>query len=316
MNLSLPVDCVVADRNAFADKSERRLRAEWTFNGTVRELGDIVSFNAAVSAGGSRAAITMAWPREKNPRLAGDWSGVLAPNDGARVTVWLSGGDADARREARLFTGVMDPDGIVETYSAQVETIDIRLEDVTGVAMRRPHEISNALAVDLIDPHSAAKSALGAIPFVLLFPVTTVGGCLDVYPNALMASDDVLIRRQEAALPLRGRRRMRYGGRDGWIIYAAGAEPRAGGPFEARYPAAEWDFMFDGRSILAGMTVDPRHIRFSTATINPYVDIGSRVRVSHPPASIGETAEVEEINWAFTPRTERMTLKCLRQATP
>ncbi|MBI5178814.1 MAG: hypothetical protein HZA04_06100 [Nitrospinae bacterium] len=319
MNYSIPLHAVIANRKWEGALFQRSLsaarqgfRAVWTFNGAEHDIGAITAFNGNTSFSGTHAVITIAWPDDKNPRTGGNWWQLLAPDDTARVKVYLTHRNGPNGMEAPLMLGVPIPDGTSETYGGGRETIDLRLEDITGAAGRKRNYPAPSTLAPTIDARSAASTILGDIPFVCTYPLDPVDSCLERYPNALMAADNILIAQQDKLNPLAGQKRIRYGDRDGKIVYRLIEDPATGAPFTKRFPANAHDFQYTGAHILGGLTVEPRHIHFTATRINPYLDLGSRIRIVYPRAALDEIVEIIDMGWRSP---DLVALKCRRQFT-
>ncbi len=308
-------DAALAEASAARPKGlATRLAAVWDAPGTpAAPLGSIVSFSGGTSFAGTWAALALAWPDERNPRTMGDWWRLLVPDDTARVTVSLALAHGGAAQSVPLLKAVPAPDGAVEIYGGR-ETMELRLQDVTAVAARMTAYALPAVAAATVDPGTVAATVLGGIAYSCLYPAGMVDGCLERFPNALMAADDVLVRQQDSQSPLAGQRRIRYGDRDGRIVYRLVEDPATGAPFAAAPPFAAYDCRYTGAQ-LERLAIEGRYLRVTTPFINPYLDLGSRLHLAVPRARVDETVEVHEIRWSAIPGGEQMTLKCRRAHT-
>ncbi len=320
MNHSVPIHATIANpaiANAVTDpsrgKAVSRLVASWEHPGGSADMGPLAAFNGGTSFSGTYAALTLGWPAEINPRTTGAWWQRLVPDDVARVTISLACQTPDAAAVVPLLKAVPVPDGALEQYGGR-ETVELRLQDVTGVAGRMTNYPVPTLFTSTVNPHTVAKSVLAGIEYICLYNTGPVDGCLERFPNALMAADDVLIRQQDAQTAWNGRRRIRYGDREGNIVYRAAEDPPLGAPFTLNAAFAQFDFEYGPRHI-TGLALEGRYLRVTTPFINPYIDLTSRVRLVVPRANLDEIVEVHEIRWAANPGGEMTTLKCRRQYT-
>lgn len=320
MNHTVPIRAMIANpfiAGAVTAPSRRatvsRLTASWEHGGASADMGALAAFNGGTSFSGTYAALTLGWPAEINPRTAGAWWQRLVPDDAARVTISLACQTPDASAVAPLLKAVPVPDGALEQYGGR-ETVELRLQDVTGVAARMTAYTLPAIFTNTVNPHTVAKSVLADIGYVCLYNTAPVDGCLERFPNALMAADDVLIRQQDARAALAGQKRIRYGDRDGNIVYRAAEDPPIGAPFVSGGTFSQYDFEYGPRHI-GGLALEGRYLRVTTPFINPYIDLASRIRLVVPRASLDEIVEVHEIRWMANPGEELTTLKCRRQYT-
>lgn len=289
----------------------KRLRALWSVGGADTDLGTIAGFGGGTSFSGTRASLTLAWPAEKNPRNSGGWNSLLVPDDAVRVKLSvimrLGGGEL----EVPLLTGVPSPNGISENYGGKRETVVVRIEDVTGVAMRDTGYSVPYIATGKVSATFVASSVL-PVPYVCLYPTVNVSGCVERFPNALAAADDALITQQDRLNPLTGQRRVRYGDRDGRIVYRLVEESETAS-FNSSYPDAGGDFGYAEQSLASGLNVAPMYARLTLPRINPYLDLGSIISTTFGRAGISEQLQAREINWRVMPRLERMTIKGRRE---
>ena len=239
------------------------------------------------------------------------WNSLLVPDDAVRiklsVIMRLTGGEL----EIPLLTGIPSPNGITESYGGKRETVEIRIEDVTGAAMRDTAYPVPYVPTGSVSATFVASSVL-PVPYVCLYPTVNVSGCIERFPNALAAADDALITQQDRLNPLTGQKRMRYGDRDGRIVYRLMEESETAS-FNSPYPDAGGDFGYAGQSLAGGFGVEPLYARLTLPRINPYLDLGSIISTSFARAGIGEQLQVREINWRVMPREERMTIKGRRE---
>lgn len=288
----------------------KRLKVVWIEpDSTEHDLGTVAGFSGGTSFTGTHGSITLAWPDYKNPRTTGDWWNILIPDDDAKINVYLVVQTPSGEVEIPLISGVPSPDGISELYSSKREVLEIRIEDVTGVASRN----SNQTTPDGCTSQPAPD--MPDIPTVVTYPVEPADSCSPAYPNQLLAKDEELITQQEKNNPLCGRKRVRYGDRDGRIVYRYAGNPRRGDAFFSNFPADEYDFEITEKKLLSGLRVEPDYIRFSISRINPYIDLASRLKISFPRAGLDEIVEVHEIGYRVMPSEERMTFKTRRQLT-
>ena len=320
MNLTVPIRMTLANpfiADAVAAPSRRgtvsRLTASWEHHGASADMGPLAAFNGGASFSGTYAALTLGWPAELNPRTTGAWWQRLVPDDAARVTISLACQTPNVAAVVPLLKAVPVPDGAIEQYGGR-ETVELRLQDVTGAAARMTDYTVPSVFAATVDPHTVAKSALADIWYVCLYDTGPVDGCLERFPNALMAADDVLIRQQDSLAALAGRRRIRYGDRDGNIVYRVVEDPGTGAPFALNGIFSQFDFEYGPRHIIS-LTLEGRYLHVTTPFINPYVDLASRIRLLVPRANLDEIVEVHEIRWTANPGGESMTLKCRRQYT-
>lgn len=294
-------------------KTVTRLAAAWEHAGQTADMGPIASFNGGTSFSGSHASLSLAWPDEINPRTAGGWWNRLVPDDAARVAVSLAVKTPAGETSVPLLYAVPAPDGALEQYGGR-ETVDIRLQDVTAVAARAIDYPLPFVNTDTVDPLPAAAAILGNVPHVCLFGTLPVDGCLTRFPNALAAADDILIRQQDVQVVAAGLKRIRYGDRNGVIVYRMAEDPPIGAPFSASGRFTEYDFEY-GPHQVHRLILEGAFLRITTPFINPYVDLTSRIRLIVPRANLDEVVEVQDIRWAMNPGQELMTLKCRRQYT-
>lgn len=320
MNHAVPIRATLANRfiaDAVTGSSRHtfvsRLAASWEQPGASTDMGPLAAFNGGTSFSGTYAALTLGWPAEINPRTTGAWWQRLVPDDAARVTISLACRTPDAAAVAPLLKAVPVPDGAVEQYGAR-ETVELRLQDVTGVAARMTNYALPPLFTDTVNPHTVAKSVLGGIGYICLYNTAPVDGCLERFPNALMAADDVMIRQQDAQAALAGQKRIRYGDRDGNIVYRAVEDPGIGAPFALNGLFSQFDFEYGPRHV-TNLTLEGRYLRVTTPFINPYLDLASRIRLIIPHANLDEIVEIHEIRWSANSGGEMTTLKCRRQYT-
>ncbi|MDH5542993.1 MAG: hypothetical protein OEY64_08535 [Nitrospinota bacterium] len=293
-------------------KIMKRLRAVWDDGAAVTDLGVIAGFSGRTSFSGTFASLTIAWPDEKNPRTSGGWQNLLVPGDFDRIRIYLVAHTVSGEKEIPLLTGVPFPGGITESYGA--ETVEIRIDDVTGVAGRMSDYTKPAI-VSTIHADYAADVVLDPIEHATLYPLEPVGGCVGNYPNALMAADAILIGEQDKSNPLVGQKRIRYGDRNGQIVYRLVEDPAPGQPFNPVGIGGEFDFEYSESSMASGLEVGHAELRFSLSRINPYIELGSRLKLNFSRAGISEIVEVTEIGYRVQPRDERMTIKAKRQST-
>lgn len=336
MNVSIPIYCTVANPAVMRSLTggspppppsgggiQRRLRAVWSEGGVDVDLGTLAGFGGGTSFSGSHGSIVLPRPSEKNARTLGDWWQVLTPNDLARIKIFQIVPAEGIDIEVPLLMGVPAPDGITESYGRR-ETIEIRFEDVTGAAQRITNFTIPYSAAETVDPLWVTQSVIPqspvvtspGIPVLNLYALQDVPNCFSRFPNALMLADDVLMHQQDTQNPLAGLKRIRYGNRDGGIIYRTVEDPALGAPFNtaANVFGGSYDFEYTGL-MLTAFAVEPRYIRFSVPRLNPYIDLGSRVRLRHPRAGIDEVVEIQDIQWQIGPRDERLTLRGRREYT-
>ncbi len=320
MNYTLPIRATLANRSiaqAVAAPSRNnmvsRITATWEQNGASADMGPLAAFNGGASFSGTYAALTLAWPAEKNPRTAGAWWQRIVPDDTARITVSMACQTPNASVTVPLIKGVPVPDGAQERYGGD-ETLELRLQDITGVAGRMTNYALPPSAADTVDAHTVAASVLGTISYVCLYNTGPVDGCIERFPNALMAADDVLIRQQDTQSPLPGQKRIRYGDRDGVIVYRPVEDPAVGAPFALNGTFSPYDLEYGPRQI-ASLSLEGRFLRVTTPFINPYLDLAGRIRLTVPYANLDEIVEIHEMRWAANPGSETTTLKCRRQYT-
>lgn len=289
----------------------KRLRAIWSAGGSDLDLGTLAGFSGRTSFSGTHGALTLAWPDEKNPRAQGVWSGLLVPDDSVRIKMFIVLQTPEGELEVPLLTGVPSPDGLTERYGGKSETVEIRIEDVTGVAARDTDYTIPYISTDSVSATYVASSVL-PVPYVCLYPTVDVDGCIERFPNALAAADDVLITQQDRLNPLSGQKRVRYGDRDGRIVYRL-VEDSDISPFSTPYPDTGGDFGYEEQSLAGTLGVDRLYTRLSLHRINPYLDLGSIISATFGRAGIDEQLQIREINWRVMPRDERMTIKGRRE---
>ena len=289
----------------------KRLRAIWSVSGSDYDLGTIAGFSGRTSFSGTHASITLAWPAEINPRRSGDWNSLLLPSDAVRLKLSVIMRLDDSELELPLLTSVPSPNGISENYGKKSETVEIRIEDVTGVAMRDTTYTVPYISTGSVSATLIADSVL-SVPYVCLYPTVNVSGCVERFPNALAAADDALITQQEKLDPLTGQKRMRYGDRDGRIVYRLVEESETTS-FNSSYPNTGGDFGYTEQSMAGGLNVKQLYTRLTLARINPYLDLGSIISTTFGRGEISEQLQVREINWRVMPRYERMTIKGRRE---
>lgn len=323
MNYSIPVTMQIVSQSAIdiitgasAENStgmriRKRLRALWSAGGTDYDLGTIAGFSGRTSFSGTHASLTLAWPAEKNPRSSSSWNSLLVPDDAVRIKLFVIMRLPDGDLELPLLTGVPSPNGITESYGTKRETLEIRIEDVTGVAMRDSDYTVPYISTGSVSATFVADSVL-PVPYVCLYPTVGVSGCVERFPNALAAADDALITQQDKLNPLTGQKRVRYGDRDGRIVYRLVEESETT-PFNNSYPDSDSDFAYAEQSLASGLSVEPLYTRLALSRINPYLDLGSIISATLGRAGIGEQLQVREINWRLMPRLERMTIKGRRE---
>lgn len=325
MSYSVQTDIVIANQTvidvvtgqlpavAQGAKIAKRLRALWVApDNTEYDLGVLAGFAGRSSFSGMSASLTIAWPREKNPRKVGAWQQLLVPDDSARVKINLLIQTVSGEAEIPLLLGVPSPGGVSENYGREV--IEIKLEDVTGVAARQTNYTLEVFSGDTADALDVASSVL-PVPFVCLYPTQPVDACVKRYPNALLAADDVLISQQDNLNPLTGQNRIRYGDRDGRIIYRIVEAPDSGNPFQTEYPYSGADFEYGSSLVNGGMRVETLYSNFSAPRINPYLDLGSMVALKYSAADLDEVVQLSAIGWRVMPQSESMSLKGRREYT-
>ena len=290
---------------------QKRLRAIWNVSGSDSDLGTIAGFSGRTSFGGTHASITLPWPAEKNPRSSGGWNSLLIPDDAVRIKLSVIMRLSDSELEVPLLTSVPSPNGISESYGGKRETVEIRIEDVTGVAMRDSNYNVPYIATRFVSAKFIADSVL-SVPYVCLYPTVNVSGCVERFPNALAAADDALITQQDKLNPLTGQKRMRYGDRDGRIVYRLVEESETTS-FNSSYPDVGGDFGYAEQSLAGGLSVEQLYTRLTLPMINPYLDLGSIISATFGRGGISEQLQVREINWRLMPRLERMTIKGRRE---
>ncbi len=294
-------------------KTTAKLAAAWEQGGQAEDMGPIASFNGGTSFSGTYASLSLAWPDKKNPRTTGAWWHRLVPDDTARVNISLTVKTPGGEVSVPLLKAVPVPDGAMELYGGQ-ETVDIRLQDVTAVAARNINYTLPFVNTETVDPLPVAKTILGAVSYSCLFDTLPVDGCLARFPNALAAADDILMRQQDLQVTVTGLKRVRYGDRNGIIVYRMAEDPAIGAPFSMAGRFTAYDFEY-GPHQLHRLTLEGAFLRITTPFINPYLDLASRIRLVVPRANIDEVVEVQDIRWAVNPGQELMTLKCRRQYT-
>lgn len=313
------IRAVEADASfSIAPLSGERVRAVWIENGAETDIGPIVSLSSSVSWFGTQCALTLPWPGEKNPRNAGAWQNLLVPSDTVRIKISQvveTGGSAPLPVEIPLIMGVPYPDGIGEAYGRSSELIEIKIEDVTGAASRITEYATPNLVTEKGDAKLVAKTVLDPIEVRCLYETAEVDLCVEIFPNALMAADEALIKEQDNQNPLTGERRARYGDRNGVIVYTIAADPLQGSGFAPRFPADDYDFEISEKGVVSGFKVGPESIFLRLARINPYINLGSRLKINIAHAGIDEIVEVEKIGYRIMPGDERMTVNCVRQFT-
>lgn len=324
MNYSVQADSIIANQAVISvvtgqfsavagTKIAKRLRAVWVApNNAEYDLASLAGFSGRSSFSGTSAVLTIAWPREKNPRTAGAWQQLLVPDDSARVKINLLVQTESGELEVPLLLCVPSPGGVVENYGREI--IEIKLEDVTGVAARKTDYTVPVFFGNIVNAVDVASSVL-PVPFVCLYDTQPVDACINRYPNALMAADDVLINQQNNLAPLTGQKRIRYGDRDGRIIYAVVEDPVSGNPFQTEYPYSGADFEYTSSIINSGMRVETLYSNFSIPRINPYLDLGSMVALKYSAGSLDEVLQLQTINWRIMPQSESMSLKGRREYT-
>lgn len=326
MNYSVPANLVIANPAVMSAvtgqlftvaqgmKIAKRLRAVWVApDSSEYDLGVPAGFSGKTSFSGTSASLTIAWPREKNPRTtAGVWKQLLVPDDSARLKINLIIATQSGELEVPLLLGVPSPGGVSENYGREI--IEIKLEDVTGVAARKTDYTLPVFSGETVSATDVASSVL-PIPFVCLYSTQPVDACIERYPNALMAADDVLINQQNNLAPLIGQKRIRYGDRDGRIIYRIMEYPDSGNPFQTEYPYGGADFEYSSSLINSGMRVETTYSNFSAPRINPYLNLGSKVALKFNAAGLDEVLQLHAINWRMMPQSELMSLKGRREQT-
>ena len=292
-----------------------RLRAVWIENGIETDLGSIVSLSASVSYFGTQCALTLPWPNEKNPRGLGSWQNLLVASDEVRIKISQIIETSEGAVAVPLITGVPLPDGIGEAYGRSSELVEIKIEDITGAASRLTMYAKPSLVTEKGDAKLVAETVLNPIEVKCFYDTVEVDLCVEVFPNALIAADEALIKEQDNQKPLTGLRRVRYGDRNGVIIYTIASKPLHGAGFASRFPAGDYDFEITENQIVSGFKVEIERIVLQIGRINPYIELGSRLKIKSEHAGIDEIAEVENIGYRIMPGDERMTINCVRQFT-
>jgi len=326
MNFSVPMTLQVARRDV-ADivtgkaaspvptyRIAKRLRAVWFDGQSEYDLGTPVGFSGRTSFSGTSGTLVIAWPDEKNPRVTGQWWHKLAPDDSARVTIYLVVQTKTGAVDVPLLNCVPSPGGVDESYGGRKETVEIKLEDVTGVAARTTNYAIPAVGTEKADPLVVASAVL-PVPYVCLYPTVDVDGCIKKYPNALAAVDDMLITQQDRQNPLSGQKRIRYGDRDGRIVYRLVEDPDAGQAFKPGFPFGGYAFEYGEKNVGAGIRIRPDYFTMSLPRINPYLELAVRLKMFFPRAMVDETLEIHQLSWRLSPGDERLDLKCRRQQT-
>lgn len=323
MNYSVPLTLQIGSRaaveivtgarseTAASTRIGKRLRAIWTDGLSDNDLGTLAGFSGGTSFSGTHASITLAWPAEKNPRGSGPWSNLLVPADAVRIKIELVLRLATGNFTVPLLTGVPSPDGISEQYGGKREIVEIKIEDVTGVAARTTDYTVPYSAADGINATLVAAAVL-PVPYACLYPTVNVDSCLERFPNALAAADDALITQQDKLNPLTGQKRVRYGDRDGRIVYRLVEDSDSNG-FAMQYPNSGAEFGYAEQMLSGTVNVEQRYARLSLPRINPYLDLGSVVSAKFGRAGIDENIQIREINWRLMPTDERQTIKGRRE---
>lgn len=323
MNYSVPLTLQIGSRaaveivtgavleTAASTRIGKRLRAIWTDGVSDYDLGTLAGFSGGTSFSGTHASITLAWPAEKNPRSSGPWSNLLVPADTVRIKIELILRLATGDFTVPLLTGVPSPDGISEQYGGKREIVEIRIEDVTGVAARTTNYTVPYTAADSISATLVAAAAL-PVPYACLYPTVDIDSCLERFPNALAAADDALITQQDKLNPLSSQKRVRYGDRDGRIVYRL-VEDSDSSAFTTPYPNSGAEFGYAEQMLAGTVNVEQRYARMSLPRINPYLDLGSVVSAKFGRAGIDENLQIREINWRLMPKDERQTIKGRRE---
>jgi hypothetical protein len=297
--------------------SGERVRAVWIENEIETDLGSVVSLSASVSYFGTQCALTLPWPNEKNPRGAGEWQNLLIPSDGVRIKISqvVETGSAGLAIEIPLVMGVPLPDGIGEVYGRSSELIEIKIGDVTGAASRITEYMYPSRVTEKGNAKLVAETVLDPIEVKCFYETVDVDLCVEIFPNALMVADEALIKEQDYRQPLTGVRRIRYGDRNGVIVYMIAADLLPGSGFVSRSPGADYDFEIPGDGIVSGFKVGTESIVLRLARINPYIELGSRLKIKTAHAGIDEIVEVAKIGYRIIPGDERMFVNCIRQFT-
>ncbi len=293
-----------------------RLSAVWVqpYGGEFA-LGTVAGFSGGASFSGTHGSVTFAWPDEKNPRTTGKWWQMLVPDDAARLKIGLIVKTRYGEGEIPLLTGVPTLGGVSEIYGKKKEVIEVKIEDVTGAASRiKDYAVPNIYG-DKVDPKRLASMALGVIPYVCLYKLQDVDACVSAFPNALAAADDALITQQNSLNPLDGKKRIRYGDRDGRIVYRIIEDPDIGQPFTEFFPSSGYGFTLTGKELLNRLGVEPYYVNFSLPYLNPYVDLASRVKIVFDRAVLDEMVEIHRMDWRVMPREEVFKLKGRREYT-
>ncbi len=297
-------------------RPSRRLSAVWVQpDGGEFVLGTVAGFSGGASFSGTHGSVTFAWPDEKNPRTTGKWWQILVPDDAARLKIGLIVKTRYGEEEIPLLTGVPTLDGVREIYGKKKEMIEVKIDDVTGAAARiKDYTVPNIYG-DKVDPMRLATTALGLIPYVCLYELKDVDACVSAFPNALAAADDALITQQDSLNPLDGKKRMRYGDRDGRVVYRIIQDPDIGQPFTEFFPSSGYSFALNGKELINSLNVEPYYVDFSVPYLNPYVDLASRMKIVFDRAVLDETVEIHGMDWRVAPREDVFKLKGRRQYT-
>jgi len=296
-------------------KQSPRLKAVWIDGSTTFDLGAIAGFSAGTSFSGTHGTITLPWADIKNPRSQKDWENILIPKDSVRIRVSSVVATPTGDVEVPIILGVPSPGGISENYGQKNETIGITIEDVTGVASRITNYSTTGYSGGMVDPKVVADLALSPIETVLLYETQLVDSCIDIFPNALMAADEVLANRQNDLNPLTDEKRTRYGDRTGKIVYRLAGTPASGNPFTAKAFTPTFNFEIKENLIMKGFSIEPEKVRFSIPMINPYIDLGSRLKLQFSRGAIDEIVEVYAVSWRVRPKSEVMTITARRELT-
>lgn len=292
-------------------KALKRMRAVWIAGETEYDLGVLNGFSGSTSFSGTSGSIIIAWPDLKNPRTSGFWENLLVPADDVRIKVV----QIISEVEIPLLRGVPVPQGIKEIYGRGREIVEIKIGDVTSAASRITDYALPSTATEYVYANLVAGTALDPIEHVTLYETEKVSICVGKMPNALMAADEALIRAQDRLDPLEGEKRIRYGDRFGRVVYRLMEDPDTGEPFNERIFADDFDFEYSERDLLPGLQVDSIKVKFSVSRMNPYLDLGSRVKLNFARGGITEIVQIESLDWRLMPFDERMTITARRQST-
>ena len=88
-----------------------------------------------------------------------------------------------------------------------------------------------------------------------------------------------------------------------------------GAGFASRFPAGDYDFEISENDIVSGLKVETERIVFQIGRVNPYIELGARLKIITDHAGLDEIVEVDKVGYRIMPGDERMTIYCVRQFT-